>query len=112
RSLRAGGDPLVRTIGAGFAILLLSCSKWAVWWGGACYGPRLLADATPLLAFAMFPCAERLRSRGLARAVFAATLAWSVLAHGLGAYWDDGSWNGKLDGRQRMAALWSWSDNQ
>ncbi len=112
RSLRPGGDLLLRAIGAGFVLLLALMSKWAVWWGGACYGPRLLADATPLLALAMVPCADIVRSRAWLRAAFAVTLVWSVVAHGLGAYWEDGSWNGRLETRQRAAALWSWRDNQ
>jgi hypothetical protein len=111
RSLRPGGDPLVRAIGASVVLLLALMSKWSVWWGGACYGPRMLADVTPLLAVATAPCADLLRSRP-GRFLFAVTLAWSVTAHGLGAYWEDGSWNWRLESRQRAAALWSWSDNQ
>src|SRR5262249_41636032 len=78
---RREGDRLIRAIALGVLLVLGVYSRWWVWWGGASYGPRMLADLTPLLVFAIHPCVglfERVRAW---RWVFAAALGWSVLAH-------------------------------
>jgi hypothetical protein len=107
------GDRLARALGVGVLLTLVLHSRWGMYWGGACYGPRLLADVTPALAFLLVPCGRLFSRLAIARALFALTLAWSVAAHAAGAYWDDGSWNKKLDSLARHPEiLWSWSDNQ
>jgi hypothetical protein len=111
-SLRKRGDPLVRAIGAGVLLDLLLYARWWEWWGGGSHGPRLLADVTPLLCFAIYPCMDLVRRSVIARAVFVVTLLWSVAAHAAGAYWDDRSWNVKLQGAERPTILWSWTNNQ
>jgi hypothetical protein len=37
---------------------------WAVWWGGASFGPRLFIDCLPLLALGLATLVERTRGRG------------------------------------------------
>jgi hypothetical protein len=110
---RRGGDPLLRSVAAGFVLALALHSRWWMWWGGGSYGPRLTADLTPLLAFAIVACSDALRVSRVLRAVFGVTLVWSVFAHAVGAYWDDGRWNEKIQGdHPSHAYLWSWTDNQ
>src|SRR6185295_16001900 len=46
----------LRGIALGALLVLGVYSRWWEWWGGACYGPRMLADLTPLLAYAIHPC--------------------------------------------------------
>jgi hypothetical protein len=110
---RRGGDGLVRAIALGWLLVLGVYSRWWVWWGGACYGPRMLADLTPLLAYAIHPSVGLLERVRAWRLVFAAALLWSVLAHSTGAYWYDGAWDGKLVGPDAglYTRLWSWHDN-
>jgi hypothetical protein len=110
---RKRGDLLVRTFSIAALLELALLARFWVWWGGGCYGPRYLADLTPALAFAIYPCVGLLERVRAWRIVFAATLAWSVLAHAAGAYWYDGEWDKRLVGPNASlyASLWSWSDN-
>jgi hypothetical protein len=112
-AFRRGGDGVVRAIALGWLLVLGVYSRWWEWWGGACYGPRMLADLAPLLAYAIHPCVAFLERLRAWRLVFAAVLGWSVLAHAAGAYWDDGSWNGRLSSSSDFlyTTLWSWRDN-
>jgi hypothetical protein len=109
---RRRGDSLLRALTVGVLLVLAVYGHWWMWWGGSSYGPRLIADLTPVLAILLVPC-EGLLSRSLAlRAVFAAALLWSIAAHAIGAYWDDGSWNARLGGLAGHAEiLWAWGDN-
>jgi hypothetical protein len=97
---RRHGDPLLRALSLGIVPTLLLYGKWISWWGGWSYGPRLLADLTPILTICLVPCAVRLEASGPrswtlrgGRWVFLALALWSVWAHMLGALWDDNRWN-------------------
>jgi hypothetical protein len=97
---RRHGDPLLRALTVGILPTLLLYGKWVNWWGGWSYGPRLLADLTPILTVCLVPCALRLdaiRPHGWTlrggRWLFGALALWSVWAHTLGALWDDSRWN-------------------
>jgi hypothetical protein len=109
---RRDGDRLLRWLGAGAVLTVLLHSRWMAWWGGWTYGPRYLADLTPILALALYPVAGAVGRRGVLRALFLAVLVWSVGAHAVGAYWDDGSWNARPNIDQAPGRLWVWSDNQ
>jgi hypothetical protein len=61
---RRSGDPLLRALSLGILPTLLLYSKWIDWWGGWSYGPRLLADLTPILTICLVPCAVRLEASG------------------------------------------------
>jgi hypothetical protein len=98
------GDPLLRASGIGVVLLLAIYSKWRLWWAGTTYGPRYLADLSPLLIVALVPTMRIVTERRVWRAVFAGALAWSILVHAAGAFYDDG--------RYTTATLWSWTDNQ
>ena len=98
------GDPLLRAVGIGVLLVLAIYSKWRLWWAGTTYGPRYLADLSPLLILALVPVMRTVLARRVWSAVFALTLAWSVLVHAAGAFYDDG--------RYTTATLWSWTDNQ
>lgn len=73
---------------------LLLFSKYAVWWGGHCFGPRYWTDVMPLLAvvlaFGLDSAAER--SRGLV-VLFLITIVWSVGVQAIGAFFYPSSWN-------------------
>jgi hypothetical protein len=93
RAWRRHGNPLLRYVSIGTFLTVLLYSKWVNWWGGGSFGPRLLADLTPLLALSLVSLKDVLtRHRGVA-GVFAICAVWSVGAHAIGAFWDDGRWN-------------------
>ena len=109
---RRDGDRLLRWLGAGALLTVLLHSRWMAWWGGWTYGPRYLADLTPIFALALYPLAGAISRPGTIRALFVALLVWSVGAHAIGAYWDDGSWNARPNIDRAPGRLWLWSDNQ
>jgi hypothetical protein len=109
---RRSGDALLRYLSVGVLFTILFYGKWWVWWGGWTYGPRILADLTPILALLLYPLKDLLkRSRGLT-AVFIIFAVWSIAAHSIGAFLDDGNWNARPNVDLFPKRLWSWSDNQ
>jgi hypothetical protein len=111
-ALRRGGDRLLRYVGVGVVLGILLYGKWWSWWGGASYGPRLLADLAPLLAVLLYPIAPLARARRDVLALAVALAAWSILAHGIGAFVDDLSWNADVTVDEAPQHLWSPADNQ
>jgi hypothetical protein len=111
---RGIGDVLLRYLSVGVLLTILLYSKWAMWWGGTSYGPRLLADLSPPLMVLLYPLKDLLHGRTAVRWIFLVTALWSIGAHAIGAFWDDNRWNHfeyrNIDRVQ--ARLWSWTDNQ
>lgn len=97
----------LRYASVGVAAVLILYSKWWNWWGGQCYGPRLLADILPPLCLALYPLADLIARRRLLRHLACGLALVSFLAHLGGVYWEDGRWNGYAI----PAGLWNWSDN-
>jgi Dolichyl-phosphate-mannose-protein mannosyltransferase len=113
RAWRSGGDPLLRALSVGAVLTILLYSKWAKWWGGYTYGPRLLADLSPVFVLAMLPLAERLLRHRTWQVAFALLAAWSIGAHAMGAFVDDHvTWNQQADVEAHPDRLWRWGDNQ
>lgn len=87
-----------------------------IWWGGYCWGPRLLTELAPPLIVMMalgVPVIDRSRARPWPRRAFAVLALYSVLIQGIGAFfYPNGHWDGipqpvdKAHGR-----LWDWRDN-
>lgn len=105
---RRRGDALLRAVSASVLMVVAFYGKWKPWSGGGTFGPRLLSDLTPLLAFALYPLQRGLCERVIVRSLFAVALLWSIAAHAIGAYWDEEAWT-VPNTPQR---LWSWTDNQ
>jgi hypothetical protein len=101
------GLAVLRYGSIGVAALVLIHSPWWSWWGGICYGPRLLADTIPVLSLALFPMVEVILARRRWQFVALFLALWSVTAHVSGAYWDDGRWSGYA----LPEGLWRWSDS-
>jgi hypothetical protein len=103
---------------AGALLTFAPSLKWHFWWGGAGYGPRLLADALPFFALLLVPVWPRVTSRRpVAVAVALATLAlFSVAVHGIGAFKYDGrAWDEPGPGRSvddHPERLFRWGDSQ
>jgi hypothetical protein len=84
----------LRPVAVSAVVLCLVVARWSGWWGGWCYGPRLLADAATLFAFLAIPVAEEIRNRRALAAAFGVCLAWAVTVQVVGAFaYDVVSWN-------------------
>ena len=107
---RRNGDVLLRYLGVGAILSIMLAAKWHKTSGGESFGPRLLADITPIMALALFPLADPIRNRrGLAIA-FAAFGLWSIAANVSGAFISYRGWNQwALDDADQR--LWLWGDN-
>lgn len=107
---RRGGEPILRYLGVGAILTILIVAKWHKTSGGESFGPRLLADLTPIMALALFPLADSLRSRRALKIAFAILAAWSITANAFGAFVGYRGWNTwALD--DPATRLWLWSDN-
>ncbi len=108
---RNNGTLLFRYLSIGVVANLLLYSKFFMWWGGSTYGPRLLADLSPILC--LFLCEiKMLFIKGYARIIFIVLTTFSIAAHAIGAYADDPFWNADLHIDSSSNVAWLWTDNQ
>lgn len=93
---------------------LLVLSKYSVWWGGHCFGPRYWTDAVPLLAVMLAFLLDEARARARVLIVLAAlTIAWSVGIQALGAFRYPSDWNLRPENVDRHhERLWDWKDTE
>jgi hypothetical protein len=105
---------LVRWLLLALLPYLFLLSKYAVWWGGGCFGPRYWADAFPLFGVLLacaLDCAWG-RSRGLV-ALLAVTIMLSVAVHAIGAFCYPSTWNFyPADIDVHHERLWDWRDTE
>jgi Dolichyl-phosphate-mannose-protein mannosyltransferase len=88
--------------------VLMLTAKWLNWWGGGSYGPRLLADVTPLLCLYLYPAFERARSKPVVRYGLVCLAAASIALHALRVF-GAGDWNGHPNVDRHPERLWSWT---
>jgi hypothetical protein len=74
----------LRPFAAAAAALSILYAKWSAWWGGWCFGPRLLIDVLPVACLLLLPALEGLRASRLGRAAFALTLVAALFNSALG----------------------------
>jgi hypothetical protein len=91
-------------------LIILLTSKWEIWWGGWCYGPRLLADITPILCLYLYLPLEWASSIPFMKWVMAGLTAFSIGLHALGVF-GVGNWNSYPDVDRHPERLWSWADS-
>ncbi len=87
--LRNGGPPgpLLGPIAVLFTMAHVAlCSLWPCWWGGDCYGPRMLVDVLPCLILLLSGALDWIARHRLLKGAFAATLAFSVAVQFVGAF--------------------------
>lgn len=107
-----------RSLPLAYAAIVLATiglyAQWAVWWGGHCYGPRLLTDIVPFLAFfASYAFDDVKRQPALWRKAGAAFLVLpSVAIQAPGALsWRSWLWNvDPVNVDEHTARLWDWRD--
>ncbi len=107
---RRNGEVLLRYLGVGAILSILIVAKWHKTSGGESFGPRLLADLTPIMAFALFPLADSIRNRRALGAAFAVLGAWSIIANASGAFISYRGWN-TWALNDPDTRLWLWNDN-
>jgi len=84
-------------------------SAWTVWWGGWCWGSRLVSDVLPLCALlALRPITVLSRLDSGRRLVLTLAIA-GLLMQIPSVYLGSGVWNRLADVDQHPDALWSWS---
>ena len=99
---------LLAPLALGVLMVIVAVGQWFRWWGGHTWGPRLLADLTPILCFFLYPLTPVLDRHRVLKAVFVLLAVLSVAAHGLGAFSYDWRWDALVDVDRRSSALWSW----
>jgi hypothetical protein len=94
--------------------ILLTYSKFIVWWGGHGYGPRYLTDAMPLLGLpfaAGFAWLEQRRPGfSVVRAAAMVLLVYSVAIQAIGAFCWPSPWTLNQNPPYRYR-LWDWKES-
>src|SRR5262249_35364057 len=93
---------------------LLLLSKYAVWWGGHCFGPRYWTDVTQLLAILLAIGMDWavIRLRGLV-ALFLISIVLAIGVQVIGAFGFPTTWNlPRGDGDPPHERLWEWRDTE
>jgi chromate transport protein ChrA len=85
-------------------------TAWPMWWGGACWGSRLLAESVPLLALLCLQPVAVLWRTLAGRPVVMALVLLSCLVHMPAVYLRAEDWDMAADVDHHPAVLWSWSD--
>jgi hypothetical protein len=75
-------DRFFAVVFVGALAIVPLAAKWIVWWGGHCFGPRLLADAMPLWVLALVPALRLERWPG--RLLRGTALGLGALSIGIG----------------------------
>lgn len=86
-------------------------AQWPIWWGGHCYGPRLLSDVLPYFGFYAGYALHRMLHAGWAPAASAAALIAASLAMNAPGALNGGTlrWNAVPDDVDRNPGrLWDW----
>jgi hypothetical protein len=85
--------------------------KWNIWYGGWCYGPRLLTEIQPLLLLLVIPAWQMICRNRFFQIAFGICLIGSVSVQMIGAFCQN-DWNeNPLDIDHSQERLWDWSDN-
>jgi hypothetical protein len=91
-------------------LLFVPAAKRFDWWGGWCYGYRLIMESVTLLAFVAIPVVASVSAKRWRMAVVGALTVWSLGVQAVGAYaYDVSSWDGRavfdvLDEQQNVLA--------
>jgi hypothetical protein len=93
---------------AAIVLHLALVANWRIWWGGHCWGSRLLAETVPLLMLLALPAIAALTARGSGRLLLLVLAIVSFLPHAPVVYGRALEWNRGCDGRPEV--LWSWRE--
>jgi hypothetical protein len=109
-------NPLLVTAVVFVILDTIVMARWRVWWGGYCWGPRLLTELVPPLIVMMALGVSAMNHSGLGawpRRAFAVLALYSILIQGVGVFfYPKGHWDGTPQSVDRASArLWDWRDN-
>jgi hypothetical protein len=107
-------DPLLVALAAGVLLTPLLYAKWWSWWGGTCFGYRLLTECVPALTIFLGVGWERTFARNLAARIgLAACFVFSLYANFLGAFYAPCGFDTSPDDvNTHPARLWSIRDGE
>ena len=111
---RLAAHSLICILIASLIPYLIILSKYSVWWGGHCFGPRYWTDVIPLFAilFAYGLDWMLARSRVLV-AISAMTVIFSIAVQIIGAFCYPSSWNFQPRNVDlHHERLWDWRDTE
>lgn len=88
-------------------------SNWYAWWGGYCYGPRLLTEIQPFLILLLIPYFSNIKKVFIKWGVFLIFLIWSLFVQSIGVFvYPAGFWDTyPVSVDKCPARLWDWKDN-
>jgi hypothetical protein len=92
--------------GSAIVLHLLLISAWGCWWGGWCWGSRLVVEIVPIGALLCLRPVTALWASRRGRALVVALGLLGVLVQIPAVYFDAGRWNATADVPDD---LWSWS---
>jgi len=98
----------------GFALAAVAAqvamiAAWRCWWGGYCWGSRLLIEVVPLCALLCLRPVAVLGRSGPGRALLVILALLGFAAQVPGVYWPGVRWNVACDVDRHPEHLWSWS---
>jgi hypothetical protein len=108
--------PLLVTAVVFIVLYSLLISRSVIWWGGYCWGPRLLTELVPPLIVLMAlgtSAIDHFGPQGWPRRTFAVLALYSVFIQALGAFfYPNGHWDGTPQAIDAVPGrLWNWKDN-
>lgn len=106
------GRAMAWALGLWFVVHLLVVSRWTLWWGGHCWGPRFLTELMPALLVLSTPAVAWLWRYRPGKALVLVLIGWSILLQGTGAYTRAAHrWmSDPVDIDQAPGRLWDWRD--
>jgi len=96
-----------------FSVLHIALiAMWPIWWGGYCWGPRLLTEILAPVMILIAVGLPAIEGRGL-KCVFGGAAVFCCLIQALGVYcYPKGRWDHSPVSVDRDSArLWNWADN-
>jgi hypothetical protein len=105
---------LIAVLLASLVPYLLILSKYSVWWGGQCFGPRYWTDVVPLFAILFAFGLDWMLPRSRVMVFISAmTIVFSVAVQVIGAFCFPSTWNAQprpVDLHHER--LWDWRDTE
>jgi hypothetical protein len=112
RAARAAHLPLFAISVTFIAGSCLIVAAWPKWWGGYCWGPRMLSEILPPV-MALIALGAPVFHRASIRRIFAATALYGCAIQAIGVYfYPNGHWdNTPVPVDSAPGRLWNWKDN-
>jgi hypothetical protein len=111
---RLASQGLITWLLAALVPYFLLLSKYAVWWGGHCFGPRYWIEVMPLFAILFaFGLDWMLTHSRILVLLSASTIAFSIGVHAIGAFCYPSTWNmSPANVDLHHERLWDWRDTE